>query len=105
MCSLVATPFALASGQVFDWPSAGAWLWLGIMAVGPGVASHMLMNWSLVRIPSWLGSTMTLAIPVTSTLMAWAFLGDRVSLWQFVGMAVVMFALSLVVLDQSRTKL
>ncbi|WP_428121995.1 EamA family transporter [Candidatus Poriferisodalis sp.] len=63
------------------------------------------MNWSLVRIPSWLGSTMTLAIPITSTLMAWAFLRDQVSLWQFVGMAVVMFAVSAVVLDQSRTKL
>ena len=63
------------------------------------------MNWSLVRIPSWLDSTMTLAIPITSTLMAWAFLRDQVSLWQFVGMAVVMFALSAVVLDQSRTKL
>ena len=105
VCSLVATPFALASGQVFDWPSSGAWLWLGIMAIGPGLASHMLMNWSLVRIPSWLGSTMTLAIPVTSTLMAWVFLGDQVTLWQFVGMAVVMFALAAVVLDQSRTKL
>ncbi len=34
------------------------------------------MNWSLMRIPSWLGSTMTLAIPITSTLMAWAFLRD-----------------------------
>ncbi|WP_420442855.1 hypothetical protein [Candidatus Poriferisodalis sp.] len=63
------------------------------------------MNWSLVRIPSWLDSTMTLAILITSTLMAWAFLRDQVSLWQFVGMAVVMFALSAVVLDQSRTKL
>ncbi len=105
VCSLVCTPFALASGQVFHWPSAGAWLWLGILAVGPGLASHMLMNWSLVRIPSWLGATMTLAIPVTSTLMAWAFLGDQVSPWQFIGMAVVMFALSVVVLDQSRTKL
>ena len=54
---------------------------------------------------SWLGSVMTLAIPVTSTLMAWAFLGDQGSLWQFVGMTVVMFALAAVVLDQSRTKL
>ena len=105
VCSLVASPFAIGSGQVFDFPSAGAWVWLVILSIGPGFASHMLMNWSLTRIPAWLGSTMTLAIPVTSTLMAWAFLGDQVSLWQFVGMAVVMFALAVVVMDQSRTKL
>jgi drug/metabolite transporter (DMT)-like permease len=105
VCSLVASPFALASGQAFEVPSAGAWVWLIILSIGPGFASHMLMNWSLARIPSWLGSTMTLAIPVTSTLMAWAFLGDQVSLWQFVGMGVVMFALAAVVVDQSRTKL
>lgn len=105
VCSLVASPFALASGQAFQFPSAGAWVWLVILSIGPGFASHMLMNWSLARIPSWLGSTMTLAIPVTSTLMAWAFLGDQVSLWQFVGMAVVMFSLAVVVVDQSRTKL
>ena len=102
VCSLVCSPFAIGSGQAFDIPSSGAWLWLVILAIGPGFASHMLMNWSLARIPAWVGSTMTLAIPVTSTLMAWAFLGDEVSLWQFVGMTVVMFSLVVVVLDQSR---
>ncbi|HCB34450.1 MAG TPA: hypothetical protein DEP66_05680 [Acidimicrobiaceae bacterium] len=103
VCSLVVTPFALASGQVFDAPSAGAWLWLGVLAVGPGFASHMLMNWSLARIPAWFGSTLTLAIPVSSTLLAWAFLDERVALLQFVGMGVVMLALSAVVADQSRS--
>ncbi len=102
VCSLVCSPFAIVSGQAFDIPSSGAWLWLVILAIGPGFASHMLMNWSLARIPAWLGSTMTLAIPVTSSLMAWAFLGDEVSLWQFVGMTVVMFSLVAVVVDQAR---
>ncbi|WP_419552605.1 DMT family transporter [Candidatus Poriferisodalis sp.] len=102
VCSLVCSPFAIGSGQVFDIPSPGAWVWLVILSIGPGFASHMLMNWSLARIPAWVGSTMTLAIPVTSTLMAWAFLGDEVSLWQFVGMTVVMFSLAVVVVDQSR---
>ncbi len=105
VCSLVASPFAIASGQVFDFPSLGTWVWLAILSIGPGFTSHMLMNWSLARIPAWVGSTMTLAIPVTSTLMAWVFLGDQVSPWQFVGMTVVMFTLAVVVLDQSRTKL
>lgn len=104
VCALVCTPFAIGSGQVFEIPSPGAWVWLVILAVGPGLVTHMLINWSLVRIPAWLGSTLTLAIPITSTLMAWIFLGDEVSLWQFVGMAVVMVSLTIVVVDQSRAK-
>lgn len=103
ICALFATPFALASGQVFDMPSANAWMWLLILSVGPGFASHMLMNWALVQIPAWLGSTLTLAIPVTATLMAWAFLGEQIAVLQLAGMAVVLFALGGIVLGQPKS--
>lgn len=101
VCSLVITPFALVSGQAFDTPSVPSWIWLGLLAIGPGFMSHMMMNWALARIPAWLGSVLTLAIPVTSTLLAWAFIGELVHPWQFVGMGVVAAALTLIVIDQS----
>ena len=100
--AMVATPFALASGQVFDMPSSTAWLWLVILSIGPGFTSHMLMNWALGHIPAWLGSTLTLAIPVTSTLMAWVFLDEDVAALQFVGMGVVIVTLGAIVLGQTR---
>jgi drug/metabolite transporter (DMT)-like permease len=103
IAAIVATPFAVVSGQVFDWPSPNAWLWLVILSVGPGFTSHMLMNWSLRHIPAWLGSTLTLAIPVTSTLLAWLFLGEDVVPLQFVGMAVVLASLALLVTRQTGT--
>ena len=103
ICALFATPFALASGQVFDMPSTNAWIWLVVLAVGPGFTSHMLMNWALVQIPAWLGSTMTLAIPVSATLMAWAFLGEEIVALQLLGMAVVLFALGGIVLGQPKS--
>jgi hypothetical protein len=59
------------------------------------------MNWSLGRIPAWLAGTLTLAIPVTSTLLAWAFIGEQVRLVQFLGMAVVIAALTVVLISQS----
>jgi drug/metabolite transporter (DMT)-like permease len=62
----------------------------------------MLMNWALGHIPAWIGSTMTLAIPVTSTLMAWAFLGEQVVALQFLGMGVVILTLGIIVTGQSR---
>jgi DME family drug/metabolite transporter len=103
ICALFATPFALASGQVFDMPSTNAWIWLVVLSVGPGFTSHMLMNWALVQIPAWLGSTLTLAIPVTATLMAWAFLGEEIVTLQLLGMAVVLFALGGIVLGQPKS--
>lgn len=103
ICALFATPFALASGQVFTMPSSNAWVWLVVLSIGPGFTSHMLMNWSLSRIPAWLGSTLTLAIPVTATVMAWIFLGEEVAALQFAGMAVVLVTLGVIVLSQSKT--
>lgn len=102
VAALVATPFAVGSGQVFDMPSPSGWLWLAILSIGPGFTSHMLMNWALGHIPAWIGSTMTLAIPVTSTLMAWAFLGEQVVALQFLGMGVVILTLGIIVTGQSR---
>ena len=61
----------------------------------------MLMNWALVRIPVWFGSTLTLAIPVTATVMAWAFLGEDVVALQFLGMGIVLSALGMIVVGQS----
>ncbi|MCH2625875.1 MAG: DMT family transporter, partial [Acidimicrobiales bacterium] len=66
-------------------------------------ASHMLMNWALVRIPAWLGSTLTLGIPVTATVMAWIFLGEDVVAVQFLGMGVVLLALGFIVIGQSKS--
>ena len=103
ICALFATPFALASGQVFDMPSANAWMWLVVLSGGPGFTSHMLMNWALGQIPAWLGSTLTLGIPVTATIMAWVFLGEEVAAIQFLGMAVVLLALGVIVLGQSKS--
>jgi drug/metabolite transporter (DMT)-like permease len=60
------------------------------------------MNWSLVRIPLWIGSTFTLLIPVFSALLAWVFLDEAVSLVQGVAMAVVIGALAIVVRGQSK---
>jgi drug/metabolite transporter (DMT)-like permease len=60
------------------------------------------MNWSLVRIPLWVGSTFTLLIPVFSALLAWVVLGESVTAVQGVAMAVVIGALAVVVRNQSQ---
>jgi drug/metabolite transporter (DMT)-like permease len=91
------TPIALLSGQSLALPSAPNWVWLILLALVPGLLGHSLMNWSLTRIPVWLGSTLTLAIPVTSTLLAWLFIDEQVRALQFAGMGLVIVALGLIV--------
>lgn len=98
VATAVAAPVALLSGQVAELPQGAMWFWLVVLALGPGFASHILVNWSLGRIPLWLGSTMTLAIPVASVVLAWIFLGEQLVPAQILGIVVVTGALAVLVL-------
>ncbi|MEZ5295662.1 MAG: hypothetical protein R2697_05130 [Ilumatobacteraceae bacterium] len=51
------------------------------------------MNWGILRLPVWLASTMTLLIPVVSSLAAWLFLDEALTAAQLVAMGVVIGAL------------
>ncbi len=104
IATLVATPFAVFSGQVFVMPSSDAWFWLVALAVGPGFASHLLMNWSIRGIPAALSSTLTLAIPVAATLMAWLFLDEPIVAIQIAGITLVVASLAYLVLTTNYTK-
>lgn len=97
---LVCAPFGFAFGQDMSWPSWKNWALLVVMAAGSGLIGHALMNWSLVRIPLWVGSTFTLLIPVFSALLAWVFLDEAVSLFQGAAMALVVGALAMIVYGQ-----
>jgi drug/metabolite transporter (DMT)-like permease len=98
---LICGVLGVAFGQDMSWPSMSNWGLLIAMAISSGLIGHAMMNWSLVRIPLWVGSTFTLLIPVFSALMAWAFLGEAISIAQAVAMAVVIGALAVVVRSQA----
>ena len=97
----ICAPLGFVFGQDMSWPSAANWGWLILMAVSSGLIGHAMMNWSLVRIPLWVGSTFTLLIPVFSALLAWIVLDETINAAQAVAMAVVIGALAVVVRNQS----
>ncbi len=99
--ALINVPLAFAFGQDLSWPSNRDWFWLLVMTALAGFVGHTMMNWSLVRIPLWVGSTFTLLIPVASSLIAWAALDEALSLGQVVPMALVLGALAMIVVNQS----
>ena len=102
IAAIINLPLAIAFGQDLSWPTAESWKWLLILTVGAGIIGHSLMNWSLQRIPLWVGSTLTLLIPVASAALGWAWLGESLGAMQIVGMAIVLGALGLVVRGQAQ---
>jgi drug/metabolite transporter (DMT)-like permease len=97
---LICIPLALLFDQDLSIPSATSWFWLMAIVIGSGIVGHALMNWSLVRIPLWVGSTFTLLIPVFAALLAWIFLDEGIEPAQIVAMAVVIGALTAIVYGQ-----
>ena len=93
----------LLAGQDMAPPSGDDWLPLVALIVVGGVIGHSLMNWGIPRLPVWLASTMTLLIPVVSSLAAWIFLDEALTVPQLVAMAVVIGALWVVVVTQTKT--
>lgn len=100
--AVICLGIGLPLGQDLAFPSAENWIWLGLMILGAGVVGHSLMNWSLQRIPLWVGSTFTLFIPVASALLAWAILGEELTALQAVAMACVIGALAMIVRGQTK---
>lgn len=95
-------PLAIAFGQDLSMPTGRDLTLILIITFVAGVFGHSLMNWSLVQIPLWVGSTFTLMIPVAASVIAWAALDEPLTATQIVGTAVVLAALAAIVVGQSR---
>lgn len=95
------TPLAIGFGQDLSWPTAESWAWLFVLGIGAGIVGHSVMNWSLVRIPLWLGSVFTLLIPVIGSAMAWALLDEPLTTVQIGAIAVVLLTLAVIIRDET----
>lgn len=98
--AVMALPIGLLAGHDMSVPPVGEWLSLAALIVAGGVLGHAMMNWAIVRVPLWLGSTLTLLIPVFSSIAAWIFLDESLTAIQLIGMAVVIAALTAIVSSQ-----
>lgn len=101
----IVVPVALVGRVDLGPPDRNSWIALVVLALVPGMLGHLLMNFSFTKIPLWLGSTMTLFIPVVATLLAYAFLDEDVEALQFVGMAVVIVSLMAVIVRPGSVRL
>ncbi len=98
---IINLPLAVGFGQDLSMPSNRDLLLLILMTGVAGLVGHSLMNWSLVRIPLWIGSTFTLAIPVASSSLAWLWLDEPLGWLQILGMSLVLISLAVIVRGQA----
>ncbi len=100
--ALICLTVGLTFQQDMSFPSRTNWLPLIALTFGAGILGHSIMNWSLVRVPLWLGSALTLLIPVVSSVTAWIFLDEPLTTVQLAAMAVVVGSLATIVVTQPR---
>ena len=98
--ALICLVCGFAFGQDMSFPASNDWLPLLALTFGAGILGHSMMNWSLVRVPLWLASTLTLLIPVVSALAAWLFLDEPLTIIQLLAMTIVVGALATIVMSQ-----
>ena len=80
-------------GQPIDSLDRSGWVWVVLLALGPGIAGHGLLTWAHPRVDASVSSLLIQAEPVGATIAAWVFLGEKVSLLQALAMLVVLAAL------------
>ena len=98
--AIVATPIALLSGQPMTTDHTLSWVLLVLIAGVLGLG-HFLMAFAHGRVPLAVISVLNLANPLLSTVWAWFIFDERLVLLQFLGIAVVIASLSVVVLRSS----
>lgn len=78
------------------------WLWVGLLAIGPGIAGHGLVAWAQPRVDASVTSVLIQLEPVGASTAAWIILHERVSLAQGLAMTGVVAALCVLAYHESR---
>ena len=89
------------SGNDLAAPRASSWGWAFAMVALPGTG-HLLTNFAHAHVRLGVLGVLTLFSPVGSTFLAWLVLGETLSGWQVVGMAVVVSSLAAIVVTSAR---
>jgi drug/metabolite transporter (DMT)-like permease len=100
---IVGVIVAVAGQQVTTGISAGVWVALAAIALIPSTLGHFFVNWAHPYIRAFVSSMLLLAVPVGSVAIAWVAIGERLTAWQFLGGAVVLGAIAVVVARQNPT--
>ncbi|MGZ3672729.1 MAG: DMT family transporter [Ktedonobacterales bacterium] len=97
--ALVLLPVALLSGFVVTYPAQG-WLLLVYLGVVPSALGYALFLTGMRSTPATVATIVTLLEPLTATLLAWVFFGERLTALGAVGALLLLGALVVLSLSQ-----
>lgn len=93
--ALVMNLIALAAGQGPETVPDAAWLPIALLALGPQLAGHTLINASLRHLSPTFVSLAILGEPVGAALLAWMLLGEGFRPLQLAGFATLLAGIAL----------
>jgi len=77
--------FALIFQESFWGYSLPTYLYLFLLALVPQLIGHTTFNWALKYLPASVIAIATLGEPIGSTLLAYFFLGEGLTIWKVIG--------------------
>ncbi len=78
------------SGLPFSGYSPRTYLMLALLALVPTAIGHSCLNWALRHVSATLVAVSVLGEPLGASLLAWAFLEEKITLWRMVSGALVL---------------
>ena len=99
---VVVAPYAFLTGADLTPAAPSDWAAILGVTIFSGALGHVLLNWSYPHVPLQVMSLLTLLVPLVATTGAVLFLEEPIDALQWIGMAVVLGALAVVVRGTSR---
>lgn len=96
--------YILINNQSFFGYSWNSWLFLLLLALGPNLIGHSLLNWASRKIEIYKVNLMLLLEPVLATIMGILFLYELPALSFYLGAALIIFALLFITLTEKNYK-
>lgn len=100
--AVTASVLVVATRSELDQIHGRGWLWVTLLAIGPGLAGHGLVAWAQPRVDASVTSVLIQLEPVGASVAAWVVLGESMSLLQGLAMALVVAALCTLAYSESR---
>lgn len=98
VAAVVVTPWSLATSPDLGALGAKGWVLVLTLVVGTGMFGHLAMTWAQGHLSITIASLLTLGQPVISSFMAWLIEHESLAPVQFVGAALAIGALAMIVL-------
>jgi drug/metabolite transporter (DMT)-like permease len=100
---LLAVTHFFVFGEIFPMAAdSSRWFWLGLSGVvGLAFGDGMLFQ-AFVAIGARISMLLMALVPVIGTVVAWFFLGERLKLWEIVGILVTLIGITAVIADKHR---